>query len=104
MSAWGIAALIAAVAAGVLLPKVAPAALVGGSVDGRTERFLRLLPAALLGGLAVVAAIGGGPGLRPRPATIAAVVAAAAIMAVTRRGLVAMIGGWAVLAAALLLS
>ena len=70
MSAWRLGALIAAVAAGVLLPKAAPAALVGGRVDPRVARFLAMLPAALLGGLAVASALGGGPGLRPRPAVL----------------------------------
>jgi branched-subunit amino acid transport protein len=104
VNGWRLTALIAAVAAGVLLPKAVPAALVGRRPGGRVERFLSLLPAALLGGLAVSGALGGGPGLRPRPAVVLAVVAAAVITAVTRRSLMAMAGGWAVLAAVLLLS
>ena len=103
MNGWRLAALIAAVAAGVLLPKAAPAALLGGRVGARAGRFLGLLPAALLGGLTAVSVLGGGPGLRLRPAVLLAVSAAVAIAAVTRRGLAAMLGGWAVLAAALLL-
>lgn len=103
MTGWRLAALIAAVAVGVLLPKAAPAALVAGRVGPRAGRFLALLPAALLGGLTAVSVLGGGPGLHPRPAVLLAVAAAVAIAALTRRSLTAMLGGWAVLAAALLL-
>jgi branched-subunit amino acid transport protein len=97
------AALIGAVAAGVVLPKALPAALVGGRVGPRAERFLGMLPAALLGGLVAVSVLGGGPGLRPSPAVVAAVAVAVATAALTRRSLLSMVAGWAVLAAALLL-
>jgi branched-subunit amino acid transport protein len=103
MSGWQLPALIGAVAAGVLLPKAVPAALVARRASGGVERFLGLLPAALLGALAMSGTLGGGPGWRPRPAVVLAVVAAGTIAAVTRRSLLAMAAGWAVLAAVLLL-
>jgi branched-subunit amino acid transport protein len=102
MTGWPAAALIAAVAVGVLLPKAVPAAVSGGHVGPRLERLLNLLPAALLGGLAVSEALGGGPGVRVRPAIAAAVLVAVVVAAVTRRSLLAMVAGWAVLAAGLL--
>jgi branched-subunit amino acid transport protein len=104
VSGWRLAAVIVAVAAGVLLPKAAPAALVGRSVEPRVERVLAMLPAALLGGLAVVSLLGAGPAWRPSLPVAIGMAAAAAIMAVTRRTLVAMVGGWAALAAALALT
>jgi branched-subunit amino acid transport protein len=104
VTGWRLAALIGVVAAGVLLPKAVPAALVAGRVGDPAERFLKLLPAALLGGLTAVGVLGGGPGLHPRPAVLLAVVAAVAIAALTGRSLTAMLGGWAVLAAALLIA
>jgi hypothetical protein len=103
MSGWRMAALIGAVTAGVLLPKVAPAALVGGNVRGLAARFLALLPAALMGGLTAVGVLGGGgPGLHPRLAVVLAVAAAATIAALSRRTLLSMAAGWAVLIAVLL--
>jgi branched-subunit amino acid transport protein len=104
VTGWRLAAVIAAVTAGVLLPKAVPAALAGRSVGGRVERVLAMLPAALLGGLAVTSLLGAGPGWRPSLPVAIGMAVAAAIMAVTRRTLVAMIGGWAALAAALALS
>ncbi|HXM55425.1 MAG TPA: AzlD domain-containing protein [Candidatus Dormibacteraeota bacterium] len=106
MSGWQLAALVAAVATGVLLPKALPAALMGGPVGRRTERFLNLLPAALLGGLVAINALGGGSvaGLHPRLPVLAAVVVAGALAAVTRRSLLSMAGGWAALAVALAIS
>ena len=104
MSGWQTLALIGAVALGVLLPKALPAALVGGRVGGRMARFLALLPVALLAGLTVVSALGAGGGLRPRPPVLVAVAVALALAVVTRRSLAAMAGGWAALAAAVLLS
>ena len=106
MTGWRLAALVAAVAAGVLLPKALPAVLIGGTVGRRTERFLTLLPAALLGGLVAVNALGGGgaAGLHPRLSVIVAVVVAGALAALTRRSLLSMAGGWAALAVALAIS
>jgi branched-subunit amino acid transport protein len=104
MSGWRLSAVIVAVAAGVLLPKAAPAALMGRRVGPRVERVLAMLPAALLGGLAVVSLLGSGPGWRPGLPVAVAMVVAAAVMAVTRRTLLSMIGGWAALAAALFLA
>ena len=93
----------AAVAAGVLLCKALPAVAVGTRLDDRVARFLALLPAATLAALLVVTVAGSGTG-RLRWEVLAAVVVAAAVAALTRRGLPAMLTGWAVLAAALLLS
>jgi branched-subunit amino acid transport protein len=104
MSGWRMAAVIVAVAAGVLLAKAAPAALVGRSVGVRAERVLAMLPAALLGGLATLGLLGGGPGWRPALPVAIAMVVAGAVMAVTRRTLVSMLGGWAALAVGLALS
>lgn len=88
-------ALIAAVVAGVLLPKALPAAIVGGSMVGAWERFLRLLPAATLAALAALTTLKGDGGLVVRPQVLMAVGVAAAVAAITRRSLVAMAGGWA---------
>jgi branched-subunit amino acid transport protein len=94
-------ALTGAVAAGVLLPKAVPAALVGRRLHPRVARFLGLLPAATLAALVVVSVAGAGPARWP---VLAAVAVAGVTAALTRRGLVAMVAGWAALAAGLLLS
>jgi branched-subunit amino acid transport protein len=57
--------LVTAVAAGVILPKALPAAMIG-RVAGQWARFLDLLPAATLGALAVLTALGAHDGLHPR--------------------------------------
>jgi branched-subunit amino acid transport protein len=104
-------AVAAAVAGGVLLPKTLPAALVGRQLPPLAERFLRLVPAALLGGLAMVELLAtGAPGRHavagfaalPTWPMLVGVVAAAVVAALTQRGLLAMAVGWAVLAAGLL--
>jgi branched-subunit amino acid transport protein len=92
----------AAVAAGVLLCKALPAVAVGARLDDRVARFLALLPAATLAALLVVTTAGSGTG-RLRWEVLAAVVVAAGVAALTRRSLLAMVTGWSVLAAALLL-
>jgi branched-subunit amino acid transport protein len=90
------------IAAGVLLPKILPAAVVGGRLHGRADLFLRLLPAALLAGLVTVQ-VAAVTAPRPRLQVVVAVVAAGVIAAVTRRGLLSMLCGWAILAAGTLL-
>jgi branched-subunit amino acid transport protein len=103
MSSGRLVVLIGILAAAVLLPKAVPAALVGARISQRVERFLGLLPAALLGGLVVVSTAGT-PGPGPRPAVLVAVAVAAAMAALTRRSLLAMAGGWAALGVGLALS
>jgi len=90
------------IAAGVLLPKILPAAVVGGRLNGRADLLLRLLPAALLGGLVTMQVAGAVTAPRLRFQAVAAVATAAVMAAVTRRGLVSMVCGWAILAAATL--
>jgi branched-subunit amino acid transport protein len=111
MSGAQLVALAAAVAGGVLLPKTLPAALVGRRLPALAERFLGLLPGALLGGLVTVQLLAGGGSGRhavagwaavPTWPMTAGVVAAVVVAAVTRRGLLAMLAGWAALAAGLL--
>ncbi len=102
MSTAHLLVVTATVAAGVLLCKALPAALLGARLDPRLARFLGLLPAATLAALVVVSTAGAGSG-RLRWEVLAAVVVAAALAAATRHGLLAMLSGWAVLAAELLL-
>ena len=111
MSGGQVVALVAAIAGGVLLPKTLPAALVGRRLPKLAERFVGLLPAALLGGLVTVELLAAaGPGRHaalgwaaiPTLPTMAGVVVAVAVAALTRRALLAMAVGWAVLAACLL--
>jgi branched-subunit amino acid transport protein len=97
-----LAAVIGVVAAGVVLPKAVPAAVLGARPGRRGQRFLDLLPAALLGGLAMVSALGGQTWARLSPAVPLAVAAAAATAALTRRPLPSMAVGWAVLVGGLL--
>lgn len=100
---WRLAVVVAILAAAVLLPKAVPAALLGPRIGEGVERFLGLLPPALLGGLVVVSAAGAA-GARPQPAVLVAVAIAAGMAALTRRSLLAMAGGWAALAIGLALS
>ena len=100
-------ALATVIAAGVLLPKVLPAAIVGRRLPAPAERFVSLLPAALLGGLVAVELLATtGPerlgAMGATLPTVAGVVAAIAVAALTRRALLAMAVGWAVLVASLL--
>jgi branched-subunit amino acid transport protein len=107
MSAGRLALVIGVLAAGVLLPKAAPAALLSAPLSQPVERFLGLLPAVLLGGLVVVSAAGTS-GARSagslRPAVLLAVAVAVGVAALTRRSLLAMACGWAALAFGLALS
>lgn len=93
-------ALTGAVAAGVLLPKAVPAALLGRSLGGRFDRLLRLLPAATMAALVVVSLMRGPAG--PRPVVVVAASAAALMMVLTRRSLLSMAVGWAVLVSGLI--
>jgi branched-subunit amino acid transport protein len=95
-------AVTAAVGAGVLLCKALPAVAVGAHLDERLARFVGLLPAATLAALLVVTTAGSGTG-RLRWEVLAAVAVTAGLAALTRRSLPAMLTGWAVLAAELLL-
>jgi branched-subunit amino acid transport protein len=85
------ALLIAAITAGVLLPKVVPAVIgVGDQLDhGRWHDFLELLPAAILAALTAVTALGSHPERGVRPVVLVAVIAAAAITVVYRA-----LGSW----------
>jgi hypothetical protein len=76
---------IAATAAGVLLPKVVPALLTSGRSEGWWAAILRVLPAATVGALAAVAALGPSSGGRFRPAAAAVAAVAVAGVLVVRR-------------------
>lgn len=102
MTGLHLAAVIGAVAAGVVLPKAVPAAAFSIGPGRRGERFLGLLAAALLGGLAMVSTLGGKAPARLTPAVPLAVAAGATAAVLTRRTLLSMLAGWAVLAGALL--
>ena len=103
MTAGRLLAMTVVMAAGVLLPKILPAAAVGGRLNRRADLFLRLLPAALLAGLVTMELVSAITAPRPRMQVVAAVAAAAVMAAVTRRGLLSMVCGWVVLAAGTLL-
>jgi branched-subunit amino acid transport protein AzlD len=95
-------AVTGAVAAGVLLCKALPAMAVGAHLDERLARYVGLLPAATLAALLVVTSAGSGTG-RLRWEVLAAVAVTAGLAALTRRSLLAMLTGWAVLAGELFL-
>lgn len=103
MTTGALFAITAAIAAGVLLPKALPAALVRSRLDPRVERFLTLLPAALLAALTAIALLAGGRAAAPSWPAVIGVAAGAAVAAITRRPLLAMVCGWAALAVGLLL-
>jgi hypothetical protein len=80
-----LALVIAVTAAGVLLPKVGPALLTPARSEGSWAAVLRVLPAATVGALAAVTALGPHAGGRFRPeVAIAAAAAAAGTLAVRR--------------------
>jgi hypothetical protein len=83
-----LALVIGATAAGVLLPKTVPALLTSGRPEGWWAALLRVLPAATVGALAAVAALGPNSGgrFRPAAAAVAAVVVGAALVARRVRG------------------
>lgn len=77
MSALTVVLILTAMVA-VLLPKALPALLApAASGGGRWRRFLALLPAALMAGLAVTTVAGGHPD-RPRPPVLGVVALGAA--------------------------
>jgi branched-subunit amino acid transport protein len=98
-----LAAVTAAITAGVLLPKAVPAALVGGRFPPWASRFLRLLPVAILGALVVVTMLGPGRAAVPGWPVVLGVTAATVVAVVTRRSLLSMAVGWTVMAVAMLL-
>jgi hypothetical protein len=80
-----LALVIAATAFGVLLPKALPALLTSGQAEGPWAAFIRVLPAATIGALAAVVALGPNSAGRFRPeAAVAAAVAVAAALVVRR--------------------
>jgi hypothetical protein len=83
-----LALVIAVTAGGVLLPKAVPALLTSGRPEGWWAAFLRVLPAATVGALAAVAALGphSGGRFRPEAAVVAAVAVAAALVVRRVRG------------------
>jgi branched-subunit amino acid transport protein len=103
VSGGRLALLCAVMAAGVLLPKAVPAALVGAHVGPRWERFLSLLPAATLGALVVLTVFQARHAASSWPPVVLAVVAATGLAILTRRTLLSMAAGWAVAFAASLL-
>ena len=80
-----LALVIGATVAGVLLPKVGPALFPTARAEGRWAAVLHVLPAATVGALAAVAALGPHAEGRFRPeVAMAAAVAAVATLALRR--------------------